>query len=180
MKKQSTFRISDKANVSVSVVFNRKGEHVATVQWLYPRDGASTVHCQVFTPDEGLIWHGKVGGYGYDKSTAALSGAIIDGIKIANHCGSAEESHERAKSRLMKRYINAAVRGISHDETNAFVEKARKMGCHFANYTRCDDMPSEPGNEPGEVKHGYRYSSLHTQAGLDRLSAMGYRVINAI
>ena len=180
MKKQTTFRVRDKANVRVSVILDRKGKHVATVQWLYPRDGASTVHCQVFTPDEGLIWHGKVGGYGDDKSTAALSGAIIDGIKIADHCGSAEESHERAKSRLMKRYIDAAVRGISHDETKTFTEKARKMGCRFANYTRCDDMPSEPGNEPGEVKHGYRYSSLHTLSGLDRLSAMGYRVIDAI
>lgn len=180
MKKQTTFRIHDKANVRVSVILDRKGKHVATVQWLYPRDGASTVHCQVFAPSEGLIWHGKAGGYGYDKSAAALSGAVIDGIKLANHCGSAEDSHEKAKARLMRRYVNAAVRGITHDETNAFAAKARKMGCHFANYCRSSDMPSEPGSRPGEVLHGYRYTSLHTMPGLDRLSAMDYRVINAI
>ena len=31
--------------------------------------------------------HGRASGYGYDKWTAALSGLIIDGHEMTNHCG---------------------------------------------------------------------------------------------
>ena len=171
--------IRDKANVSVSVILDRKGVHVATVRWLFPRDGAGTVRCEVQTPGQGITYRGRAGGYGYDKRTAALAGAVIAGIQIANHCGYGEESHEKAKARLMTRYIRAASRGMTADEMKAFEAKARAMGAHFANWCRAPGCPVEPDGQGG-TRPGYRYTSLHTQSGLDRLSALGFRVIDAV
>lgn len=176
----ATEYISDRANVRADVILNKRGAHVATVRWLYPRDGAGTVRCEVYTPGQGITYRGKAGGYGYDKTTAALAGAEIAGHRIANHCGTAEESHERAKARLMRRYISAAVRGITREEAVGFENAARRIGASFANYARSSDMPPEPGNKPGEVLHGYRYLSLHTMPGLDRLRALGFTVIHAV
>lgn len=34
-----------------------------------------------------IAYQGHAGGYGYDKFTAAISGAEIQGIKITDHCG---------------------------------------------------------------------------------------------
>lgn len=174
------FYISDKANVSASVILNRKGQHVATVRVLYPRDGAGVVRAEVYTPGEGVTFRGRASGYGYDKRTAALAGAVIAGVKLANHCGRGEDSHEIAKARLMKRYISAAVRGATRAETEAFEMKARAMGASFANWCRAADMPSEPGDKPGQVLHGYRWTSIHTRPGLERLEALGFRVISAV
>lgn len=43
---------------------------------------------QVDYPESGLTFQGRVtGGYGYDKFTAALSGVVIDGIALNDHCG---------------------------------------------------------------------------------------------
>jgi hypothetical protein len=33
------------------------------------------------------VQHGSAGGYGYDKKTAALSGLVIDGHQLSDHCG---------------------------------------------------------------------------------------------
>jgi hypothetical protein len=176
----SNLYIADKANVSVSVVLDRKGKHCATVRWLFPRDGAGIVRCEVYTPGQGITFRGRAGGYGYDKRTAAFAGAVIAGFQVANHCGQGEPSHELAKARLMRRYISAAVRGMSADDSKAFEAKARAMGCRFANWCRSSDMPSEPGRNPGEMSHGYRYLSLHTSPGLDRLRDLGFTVIDAV
>lgn len=175
----SNFYIRDKANVSVSVILDRKGAHVATVRWLFPRDGAGTVRCEVQTPGQGITYRGRAGGYGYDKRTAALAGAVIAGVQIANHCGHGEESHEKAKARLMTRYVKACAHGMSADEVRAFEAKARAMGAHFANWCRAPGCPVEPDGQGGS-QPGYRYTSLHTMAGLDRLSALGFRVIYAV
>lgn len=34
-----------------------------------------------------LVYQGRATGYGYDKFTAALSGAVIQGVRITDHCG---------------------------------------------------------------------------------------------
>ena len=172
--------ISDRANVRADVILNKRGQHVATVRWLYPRDGAGTLRCEVYEPGKGITYRGKAGGYGYDKTTAALAGAEIAGFRIADHCGHAEELHERAKARLMRRYIQAAVKGLTREECAKFEQAALRIGANFANYCRSSDMPSEPGDVPGEVRHGYRYLSLHTMSGLDRLRALGFTVIRAV
>jgi hypothetical protein len=174
------FYIADKSNVAVRVILDKRGRHVATVRWLYPRDGAGSVRCEVYTPGEGITYRGRAGGYGYDKTTAALAGATIAGFRIANHCGAAEPEHEARKARFMRRYIRAAVQGMTREECAKWEARARAMGCHLANWCRSSDMPSEPGDNPGEVRHGYRYTSLHTRPGLERLEAAGFKVIDAV
>lgn len=172
-------QIRNSCNASAVVVLNKKGHHVATVQWQFPRDGAGAVRCDVWAIAQGdkylsLVHQGRAGGYGYDKRTAALSGALIDGYRMANHCGHGETAHELAKNKLMRAYVRAAAHGMTGDETNVFRAKAAKLGCRFANWCRTTDTPKSPDGE------GYRYTSLHTESGLERLRTLGYTLIDAL
>lgn len=109
------------------------------------------------------------GGYGYDKFAAALSGLVIDGHTMADHCGQVPEA-EKARAALMRQYCKA------HDGKEHFADMARvnarrewdknaaRIGAHFANYS------SEKG----------RFDSLYFTSGIDRLTALGYTVIQAI
>lgn len=176
--------ISDKANASAYVILNKRGEHRATVQFLFPRDGGGQLRCQVWSiPGDGAglrLTHDKrAGGYGYDKRASALAGAVIDGYSMADHCGYAEESHEKAKTRLMRAYIRAAANSANRETEKAFEAKAKRIGARFANYCETDDTPKSPGADGGIVR-GRRYTSLHTDSGLTRLESLGYRVICAV
>lgn len=193
--------IADRANVSASVILNKKGEHVATVRYLYGTGGA--VYCEVWqcgeaavrslatalktgrvslakvenlereakycsTPEDRrryvahdlfAMQSGRASGYGYDKATAALSGIIIDGHTMANHCGHVPED-ERARARLFAAYEKSA-----DSDYTTWRDKAKRIGCRFANY--------------GHGKDG-RASSLYFDSGTERLSALGYHIISAI
>lgn len=176
-------QVREQSDASAYVILNKKGEHVATVQFRYGSGGG--VQCDVWSRKPGdkylsLTHQKKAGGYGYDKSTAALAGAVIEGYAIANHCGHCEPAGEKKRAALMRQYIKAATSGATREELQKFEARARSLGFHFANYFRSADMPTEPGDKPGEVLHGYRYGSLHVQSGLDRLHALGFRVIDAL
>jgi hypothetical protein len=91
------------AGKSISAyVILRDGIEVATVNVHY---GNSRVLVNIFQSDQAakacaaalnekshvapskyVFQKGAAGGYGYDKYTAAISGCIIDGHKITNHC----------------------------------------------------------------------------------------------
>ena len=112
----------------------------------------------------------SAGGYGYDKFTAALSGLIIDGHTIANHCGQVPEA-EKARAALMRQYCKAhdtsAARitaNVNGKDYKYWDKKAARIGASFANYTTDKE----------------RFTSLHFTSGLDRLTALGYTVIQAI
>lgn len=163
-------QVREKSNSTAFIVLNKKGEHCANVQFYY---GGSSVLCDVWSRNEGESWltlnhTGKAGGYGYDKAAAALSGAIIEGYKIANHCGNVEEKGEKAKARLFKAYKKAAALGITQDIEREFKRKAEKLGLHFANYCK------------NENTGFYEYQSIYPQSGLDRLRMLGFNVIQAI
>lgn len=98
----------------------------------------------------------KAGGYGYDKNAAALSGLIVDGHTLANHCGSVPED-EKKRANLMRRYEKSGDFG-----NEEWREKAAKIGARWANW-----------------RDG-KWSSLHFDTGLDRLQTFGYRVLQAI
>lgn len=72
-----------KAAKSISAyVVLRDGEEIATVQFYFGDTGR--VQCDVYTPYR-LTHQRTVGGYGYDKRTAAASGAVIGGYKIEDN-----------------------------------------------------------------------------------------------
>lgn len=119
------------------------------------------------------LQQGKAGGYGYDKFAAALSGLIIDGHTMANHCGSVPEC-EKTRASLLKRYwadMHASPEHVKSEHYKTALakqkewdEKARKIGASFANWR------TETNS----------YGSLHFQTGLERLEMLGYRIIQAI
>jgi hypothetical protein len=76
-------RESKAAQSVTAYVILKNGEHIATVQALFTNSG--NVKVDVWDKTQ-LIHQGKADGYGYDKFTAALSGAVIDGIMLYNHC----------------------------------------------------------------------------------------------
>ena len=178
---------------SAWVVLNPKGEHVATITAQYPRDGAGrvqvnvrniTLSAQQRTADRYAATYGKrlidrdatdagglhlwfqaasASGYGYDKTTAALAGLIVDGHTLADHCGRVPEA-ETAKARLLAAYQKARAAGTGDFSQAGWDAKARKIGARFANWSR------EAGG----------YTSLHFESGLDRLRTLGYTVIDVL
>lgn len=168
-------QVRENSNASAYVVLNRKGQDVAHVQFRF----ADAVQCDVWARKPGetflsLVHQKKASGYGYDKSTAALAGAVIEGFRMADHCGRAEDSHELAKTRFMSRYRRAAIAGLTNEQGNAWREKARKLGCSLCNWYRQEWMPSGPDGKE------YAWGSLHTLSGLERLTAAGFRVVQVL
>lgn len=181
-------------SISATVVLNKKGEHVATVQARYSNAGRVTV--DVWSTSVGLegmckrpdlwaklptdkdyksgafdLWslqQGSAGGYGYDKYAAALAGLIIDGHTIADHCGQVPEA-EKARAALLRAYRRAVVGNAVKTPAarEGWQQKAKRIGCHFANWQQDAD-----GCEG--------WASLHFDQGLNRLESLGYTVINAI
>lgn len=160
-------RIQDLSDCSVYVVFDKKGQHEATVQFRWAqRYGA--VQCDVYskTPDNAsvhLTHQNKACGGGYDKQAAALAGAVIAGVRLANHCGHSDPKSNAAKDRLLKAYKKAYDGSAPYDQAlearKHWDAKAKKIGCRWANW-----------------RDGEGWTSLHFQQGLERLSDLGYTV----
>lgn len=93
-------------SISAYVILNKRGEHVATVRAFHGQSTLVNVwnhtskawaRCVKARKLKGTsertahdlyaFQHGRAGGYGYDKFTAALSGLIIDGHEMTDHCG---------------------------------------------------------------------------------------------
>ena len=170
-------QVREQSDSSAYVVLNKKGEEVATVQLRHGSGGG--VQCDVWSRKPGekhlsLTHQKKAGGYNYDKRTAAMAGAMIEGFMIANHCGSVEPAGEKKRAALMRAYIKACAAGMTNEEERAWSKKAEKIGCRFANYSRADGTPVGPDGK------GYRYTSLNNESGLGRLEMMGFRVICAL
>jgi hypothetical protein len=142
--------LSEKANCAAWVILDKRGELVAKVNALY----TGRVAVEVWQMGKGTTYTGKAGGYGYDKFTAALSGAEIDGHRLYNH----SEGDERT-TKILKAYHADK---LTQEQAEA---KADKIGARFANYGH------GPNGKP---------MSLYYQSGLDRLSKLGYKVIQAI
>lgn len=99
----------------------------------------------------------KASGYGYDKKTAALAGLVIDGVAITDHCS---------------RYGAPARPGNLYPRD--FVPP---LGYSLANFRSGDSTWSDGSRRFPEVAG---YSDCYRFAGLEILSRIGYRVIQAI
>jgi hypothetical protein len=169
-------QVREASDCAAKIILNKKGEHVATVQWRYGSGGG--VQCDVWSRKTGENWESlthqkKFGGYGYDKAAAALSGAIIEGYRMADHCGYVEEAGEKKRAALLKAYKRRANSGLpmSREDHAAFEKKAARIGCRFANWGAV--CLADGGNSNA-------WQSLHNEQGLVRLEMLGYRVITAL
>jgi len=72
----------DRTNVSAIVIL-KDGKYLGKVLTHYSKSGVVSV--EVYDNYK-LVHKGKAGGHGYDKFASAISGAIIDGHKITDHC----------------------------------------------------------------------------------------------
>ena len=70
--------------ISAWIVTNGRSEYVAKVQAHFAPSGRVSVN--VFDSGSREVQHGRAGGYGYDKLTAALRGLVIAGHTLADHC----------------------------------------------------------------------------------------------
>lgn len=155
---------------SAWVICNPKGQHVATVQACWTKNGmcyvdvwnSSLSKTQTDGPQQG-----KASGYGYDKFAAALRNMMIDGHKMFDHCGQDEKSEKllaQYKSEFSK--LGSPTREAVKDFDAKWRAKVEKFGMRFANYHQ-------------EGEH-YRYSSLYYDQGFSRLGMMGYEIIQAL
>ena len=136
------------SNTSAHVVL-KNAEVVAIVKYQYSRAGV--VHCEVISGEYGPTIHrGKAAGYGYDKTTASIAGAVIDGVTIYDHCSLPTEKDKQIMEGLVEIY--------------------KRHG-----YQVADDAAA---------KHGARMANSGDNAyyisGIDRLTAMGYKIVKAI
>jgi len=156
-------------SISAYVILNKRGQHVATVRmfhgqsvlvnvWNHSADALArcaktrkvNIESDRTAHDLFYFQHGRAGGYGYDKATAALSGLIIDGHEMTNHCGVRLPLPKGAK--LFPRDFKVP------------------PGYTLTNWTGSREKPDEPQG----------YMDCYRKEGLEYLKALGYQVITAV
>lgn len=149
-------------SISAYVILNRKGEHVATVQVHHANSGRVSVDVwnTGASRDGHGLQQGAAGGYGYDKFTAALSGLTIDGHAMSDHCGAR---------------LNPP-KGRSTWPRDAKAPRGYTLA-NFQAFTYDDDGARVPLSEDSPA---YGWASCFRREGLNYLTAIGYRVIQAI
>lgn len=135
------------------------------------------------------VQRGHAGGYGYDKKTAALSGMIVDGLALSNHCG-----RDKSSARWLREWRKVRKSG---GDTSKVEERARKAGYSFANWQGAEaesiarnmkrhGMTEKQARERCSGysdeftrKHG-GYMDCYRREGLEFLAARGYHIIHGI
>ena len=108
-------------------VVARNGEKVATVAIKYPRDGAGRLYAYVHWLGVEMV-RGHAGGYGYDKTGAAVrdaadkikprdDSAYIAEMQAGGHWKAAQEAalHEKAENELIALFTGALTQGGGSD-----------------------------------------------------------------
>jgi hypothetical protein len=140
------------------VITHPKKSGHAVVNIAYPADGAGVlkVYVKDWFAGAGRFSMATAGGYGYDKLTAALSRTDgVDGVKLYDHCETPAKGSEDARALMHYKRLTDII------DCNAV------------------DMPiSREKRLKLAKKHGIRCGYFET--GLERLSALGYHVIQAL
>ena len=120
----------EKETVNRIVLIDKKSEHCAVDARFYMASGrnASTVYCSIWVRTKcGKFYsgHGKAGGYGYHKESAALSDAIKSaGIELYG------DQYNRAKQQKNKRaHIDGCGETAMYDACNAIAYAAGYRDC---------------------------------------------------
>ncbi len=131
--------------------------------------------------------HASASGYGYDKFTSALSGLIIDGIPLSDHCG------RSCKPPRGLKYFPAdwkAPRGYSLANYGEFDASTGERRDSFY-WTEVATAELGEGTDFATIKARGKemraaadviggYSSCYRREGLKYLEAVGYTVIQAL
>lgn len=96
---------------------------------------------------------GRATGWGYDREKAAMAGLSIDGHKLYDNAGRDETSEA-----ILARYHAGKLTDVQTRDA------LRVIGAGLSNYSHANQ----------------RWESAHYAPGLDRLTALGYKVIQAI
>lgn len=100
-------KLEDRANVAAYIILDAAGQHIGSVRFHYPRDGAGRLTCSAAdwslpVPADDAERHawtrwqlGWADGYGYDKHTAATGGMTIGTVRIVGQ-GNGWDSQLRA------------------------------------------------------------------------------------
>ena len=149
-------------SISAYYIYNPKTGQRAQVEAHWSNGGVCRVDVWQFD-GAGLVHQGRAGGYGYDKFAAALSGAVIYGVKIFDHCGQDEVS-----KKLLAEYMQASYKSDNNEDmaklTEKYKNKLAKIGASFANFST----------------DGHRYTSVYYKSGLERLESFGFKVIQVV
>jgi len=78
------------ARTSAAAILDSDGNHVANVTIRYPADGAGRLYAYVHWLGTEMV-RGSASGYGYDKATAALAGAVRDRQQSGVHSHEAQQ-----------------------------------------------------------------------------------------
>ena len=175
--------------ISAWTITNGRGEYVATVQAHSAPSGGVSV--DVF--DSGRdVQHGSASGYGYDKLTAALSGLVIAGHTLADHCEVSLSpphglpgfpSDYRRKGYQTANYMQW-VRDNADSPWRALSELERRPGSR--SYGALGDSPDELAARDfaraalGRDDMFAGFSDCYKLAGLEYLKERGLRVHRAI
>lgn len=120
------------------------------------------------------------GGYGYDKSTAALSGMWIDGHQLTDHC-SRKRAPKPPRGRTTFSQSATPRRGYSFANFTTFLtdgDKPERIDQHKRRFDEAYAARVDAAIEADQVEKGY--TDCYRESGLKYLEAMGYTVIQAI
>jgi hypothetical protein len=173
----SKYVMDTKAARALRAVVIMKGKrHVATIRAYFGQGGSCLVNVwqdspgQLARPDTDGKWrrqtahdrfqfqHGRATGYGYDKYAAALSGVVIDGHRMTDHCG---DRLPYPKGKTLFPVGFKAPRGYS-----------------LANWNPRRVWNEETGGHEWQGEEGYM--SCFRKTGTDYLQAIGYTVITVL
>lgn len=149
----------------------------------------------------GALQIGKAGGYGYDKLTAALSGMIVDGHEISDHCGGRLKlprgavvfprdfkapkgyrlsnwcSKSAATGQTVHGYTWTNRAKVALNVTEAALLASTDAGIWDSIRAKAEELETEWRASPDCVQG---YSDCYRESGLAYLSAIGYTVCEVL
>lgn len=185
-------------SISAYVILNKKGQKVATVQAHYSDSGAVLVN--VWDDQTGGVQSARADGYGYDKFTAALSGMVIDGHTMSNHCGSGgvpkmpkgrntyPQDFKTKPGYSFANWVSVSRETGRKVYGSDFTERALAVLGREARPDMSESDWKAVTSKAQELESEWRASddcetgwgSCFRKSGFDYLKALGYRVIQAI
>ena len=174
------------------VVLNHKGEQVAKVLAHYGRR-VHFVNVFSYGHDAREMQSARAGGYGYDKFTSALSGMMIDGHKMTDHCSTDGAPKPPRGSTL---YPDGSKPKKGYMFTN-WTRRSKSTGQKWSKYDwhmeaekmlGVDASFDDIANRARDLREGWEasddcesgYASCFRLDGLHYLEALGYRVIQVL